>query len=548
MKRIVLVIIASMAFGFPGSAQTDTAKVDSTGEQILQELKIIRGLQQEAKDQRVQAVKDKHRRDSLENRKNEEDLSTDYSVMAKIEDNTRQDPVRDGWNVYGWIAFLLAAFSAIVAWITFSAQSKTEQHTKNAPLSAQIGRFKDLTRHLYRNLVCTSAAIARYNANENTVDAPVAPGDDKEHIAYPSESNFNKLKTMPDDVILNVDVNERTYALMHELKVLLRNYNIEIDVASRHVSNGKIWDRAIRQDFDNLIFKPLHLIRSAFEPEELMLSTDSGRLSLPDRSVYIILEEHFEKLKGNFNTLGSNVSYNLLHKYFEDAAPKTESEVAPDVSPEQGQTVTAEAASRAAAGKYNACVDVTGALIRALNGFVKAASEQYGSSMLNEQKTTLVVKKEAFLEFLRGRDAQLCKDIQGHLKENRRLLRNAKRSLLWPVDREQKMDRVALIESAISKLEKKLTEVQNRDPKKTLEYFVGQLSGVGKLEAFKESGLVTYNQSEDGRIPYEKLHASLLPYLKFISEDAWDFRKLIYVILAVDSSIEANRIGMVNYE
>ena len=270
---------------------------------------------------KFKAVKDKLVRDSLQHIKSEEDLSTDYSVMAKIEDNTRQDPVKDGWNLYGWIAFVVAAFSAIIALITFRAQSKTEQHTKNAPLSAQIGRFKDLTRHLYRNLVCTSAAIAKYNSRNNFEPVtPVSAADKKgktkqkdapgiqdvvlARLSYPSESNFDKLKTMPDDVILNIDINERTYTQMHELKVLLRNYNIEIDVASNHVSNKQIWDEALKQDFDNLIFKPLHLIKSAFESEELMLSTDSGKYPLPDRSVYLILEEHFKKLISNFKALG----------------------------------------------------------------------------------------------------------------------------------------------------------------------------------------------------------------------------------------------------
>ena len=545
MKHFLTLLITfgalSYAYGQNGQGISNTP-ADSINIQILNELKSIHQFQI---DEQTQRKKDIDEWRGQGDKKIQEESPSDIGMMAKIEGNTRQHPLRDGWNLYGWIAFLVAAFSAIVALITFRAQSKTEQHTKNAPLSAQIGRLKDLTRHLYRNLVCTSAAIAKFNSSNNydstdsakkkeakEIDGKNATEEGLSRVSYPSESNFNKLKTMPDDVVLNIDVNERTYAQMHELKVLLRNYNIEIDVASSHSSNKQILDKTLEQDFDNLLFKPLHLIKSAFESEELMLSTESGNLPLPDRSVYIIMEEHFKKLKTNLKALGYNDSFEVLKDFFGEQSDVTNLE-------DFAKTV-----SERVKKFYLSKVDVTNALNRAIDGFIIEA-KKYNSALFDSEKGTLTISCNAFCEYLNERDDQILKDIQGRLKENRKLLKKTKRSLLWPVEIGRKKDEIKLISASVSKLENKLKKEKKKKTEEKLSYFVSQVAQFGELETFKK--YVKYDENDKPHVSIEDLHKQIYFYNKYIALKEWDFKDLIYVILAIDSAIEVNRRGMVNY-
>ena len=546
MKHVVFLALALFLFCGTTVSQNipefvaDTSVTDTTS--ILKELVTIRELQQAAKQQREEDIKEWKKHAGQPKDDIEDDPKSEAGMMAKIESNTRQEPMKDGWNLYGWVAFLVAAFSAIVALITFHAQSKTELHTKNAPLSAQIGRFKDLTRHLYRNLVCTSASIAKFNLENNYESAFAEKRQDADRkkatatsegtnirVSYPSESNFNKLKTMPDDVILNIDVNERTYAQMHELKVLLRNYNIEIDVASNHISNRRIWDRAIEQDLDNLLFKPLHLIKSAFEPEELMLSTESGNIPLPDRSVYIILEEHFKKLKSNFKALGSPDSFKILEGFFGNQTDVEKTDV--------GRLVKEYYLSR---------IDATKALNRSIDGFIKEA-KRYDSTLFDTKKDTIIVSVKEFCDYLDSRDNQILNDFQVRLKENVKLRKEKKWSLLWPIERKRKKEEVKLIDMAISKLEEKLKEEKEKKTDMKLSSFVKQLAKASDLTVFEDAGFVKYDDVDDSHVRIDALHEQLCPYFNYIAREKWDFRELMYVLLAIDVAIEINRIGMVNY-
>lgn len=214
--------------------------------------------------------------------------TTGLSPVILIEDISKNF-LDDGFNLLGVIGFFLGLASLYFAKVTFDAQRQTELHTTNAPKSAQIGKLKDLSRHFYRNLVCTCAMTLKYLDNSNKNNGV--------RINYPSESNVLKLKTLPDEIIYDIDEEEKSYAIRHEFKLLLRNFNTEVDVASEHFSRINISDDAISQDIDNIIFKQLFLLCRSYD---ILLSLD--KVSLPEAvadSLHIILKEHFTKLKEN---------------------------------------------------------------------------------------------------------------------------------------------------------------------------------------------------------------------------------------------------------
>lgn len=214
--------------------------------------------------------------------------TTDLSPVILIEDISKNF-LDDGFNLLGVVGFLLGMASLYFAKVTFDAQRQTELHTTNAPKSAQIGKLKDLSRHFYRNLVCACAMTLKYLDDSNKSNGV--------RKNYPSESNVLKLKTLPDEIIYDIDEEEKSYAIRHEFKLLLRNFNTEVDVASEHFSRINISYDAISQDIDNIIFKQLFLLCRSYD---ILLSLD--KLSLPQAvadSLYMILKEHFTKLKSN---------------------------------------------------------------------------------------------------------------------------------------------------------------------------------------------------------------------------------------------------------
>lgn len=200
----------------------------------------------------------------------------------------------------GIVAFMISLGSLVYTYKSYRSQRSTEVNTMNVPIEHQRNKFKDLSRHTYRNLVCTFAAAIKYFDPEN--------GEEQHRLAYPSESNLLKLKVQPEDVVM--EINPAMAASVSELRLLLRNYNIEIEVASQHLSRQNISDSAIYQDFDNLLFKPLYLVMRAYSLENDLVSlsqkkktNDDNNKELLHRTMSTIVEEHFKKIKSGLSHL-----------------------------------------------------------------------------------------------------------------------------------------------------------------------------------------------------------------------------------------------------
>ncbi len=206
----------------------------------------------------------------------------------------------DSVNLGFWIALL----ALVVGIITFWAQKKTESHTRNAPIEYQKERFKDLIRHLYRNLIVSIALKEKYLDDENKAPDPKHFSKWKSH---PSESHLLKLKFLPED---EQNLDSKYYSVMHEIKILLRNYDTEVDVALSHLCIPTIRQEDLKVDFDNLLFKPFYLIRKMVSTEAEM-NKISGKLKykfetesiITNRAIGIIISEHINKLYDNIEVL-----------------------------------------------------------------------------------------------------------------------------------------------------------------------------------------------------------------------------------------------------
>ncbi len=252
-KNLLLSIIMLLFSCIIVSAQSDTTKAIVAGDSIsiysrmaAKHLDSIYQIQKEEHELRKKAIEDRTHKDNKDSREDSE-----YALMSKIEKNTYVDFYKDGWTLFAIIGL---AFSVVTYW----AQRKTEKHTKNVSVTSQIGKLNDLPRHFYRNLVCTMAMILKYQNKSNKKG--------KHYKRYPSESNMLKLQTLPEDFYLDIDaMNDDIFKLMHEQKLLLRNYNLEVDVASMHFARKDITEDSLINDIDNVLFKPMFLISKIFK-------------------------------------------------------------------------------------------------------------------------------------------------------------------------------------------------------------------------------------------------------------------------------------------
>lgn len=245
----------------------------------------------------------------------------------------------DASNV--WIAFVGLIIAAIalgfgIAGTIYGARGyKASRDTANnvlrASFNVQRGQFDDLIRHLYRNLVCTLAFTQRVVENRNPKQVEdrkpfrnnsgskrqkqgqavsrktkgqlqkqkdkhfsayrQAGKQDKETLQpeskeakpqkyqYPSEEHLMKLKVLPEDVLHLESYNHdyTIYQKMHNLKLLLRNYDMEIDTAMTYLKDGTQGNAVIMGKLDALTFKPLYLIFKIIEVVETLDEKESKK-------------------------------------------------------------------------------------------------------------------------------------------------------------------------------------------------------------------------------------------------------------------------------
>lgn len=173
------------------------------------------------------------------------------------------------FNFYGIVATVLALFSLWYTFRAYRSQSLTESNTRNVSIEDQKSRFEDLVRHEYRNLVVVLSTAVKYFSKANQSGG--------QRLEYPSESHILKLQAAPEDYVL--DIGPQIAAIASEMRLLLRNYNIEIGVAHDHLLRRSINLGVMEADYDNLIFKPLFLVSNSCCMDS-MLSSVIGNLRL----------------------------------------------------------------------------------------------------------------------------------------------------------------------------------------------------------------------------------------------------------------------------
>lgn len=169
------------------------------------------------------------------------ELATVNESLSVIRDNTAADFIWDGVCVLGLLSFVVSLLTVLTIYREFRKDRIDSECQRNLLL--------DIIRHLYRNKICTLAMRAKYNGAREAGDC------------YPSEEHYLKMQLLPTDIHLEQYYKTpEKFRELHNIELLLRNYNTEIEVASRHAMNLSISrserGRSVQdRDFTTLDFK-----------------------------------------------------------------------------------------------------------------------------------------------------------------------------------------------------------------------------------------------------------------------------------------------------
>ena len=199
---------------------------------------------------------------------------------------------------------------------------------------------------------------------------------------------------------------------------------------------------------------------------------------------------------------------------------------------------------------FNKIIDETGSVKRSVDNLAKLGCEEYGSDFTKKSENgySITLDKDDLKKYLESLDKQVSDEIEESIEKRKRKLLWAKMvAILSPFKREKFRERVQILDASIIRMKKQL---DNKPKEKLWKFVEGLTSIIGaqdEFKAFSSLGVVNYTLGADN-VSYEELFKSIRPYLEYISQKGWVFNDLLYVMLAIDASIEVNRIGMVNYE
>lgn len=196
--------------------------------------------------------------------------------------------------MFNWVAF----FASVVTIIGIIAIIvPLIQHVQSTRISRKRKQLilQDIIRHLFVNLAIVEILRKKLN------DAGYAYG-------YPDEGIFRRLAFMPEDCNFHRLSNDADmYDRIHEMELVMRNYNISTEVACSHFVNPFIGEETRQRDLEDLAQRSVRLIREAkgliqyFQPKELRWTSVRNRrfkalrcLKVEMPPLRLFIEQHYE--------------------------------------------------------------------------------------------------------------------------------------------------------------------------------------------------------------------------------------------------------------
>lgn len=185
-----------------------------------------------------------------------------FAALSKFVGQSLYQYFTDDMGLRDWdyVAVIVAIISMLVAWAAYRSQSKTERNTMKITEEGQFELLIDYVRHAYANLVAIKAVYYRLAGYPDGL----APSLDdfkgrlrgRMRTHYPSEEHLRKLTIDTEALHPEAFVHSQDkYESIHNLLLLVRNYNTETAVAEKHLCDRGLAPWAKDRDLNTLIFK-----------------------------------------------------------------------------------------------------------------------------------------------------------------------------------------------------------------------------------------------------------------------------------------------------
>lgn len=214
-------------------------------------------------------------------------IATDTQSIGIIRSYVSRLAHDGGFDLWDWLAIIIALVSLGVAGVMAYWQYKTERNTKRITKGSQIKLMIDNIRHLYANLVIINAMQMKL-ANRYATH-------------YPSQDHFRKLAIDIQAIHPEGFINDtKKIESIHRSRLLIRNYNIEVTVAEQHICSEKFPPELKPRDFGILIMKQ-NLFLNEFLHQLQNIAGNQYPKYLEDIRKCIIEEAMFRTNKRDFS-------------------------------------------------------------------------------------------------------------------------------------------------------------------------------------------------------------------------------------------------------
>lgn len=207
-----------------------------------------------------------------------------FSVLV-LESIVKDVMVGMNLEPWDWVACFAGVLSVIVAVATAWFQYQTEGNTQKMSSAMQVSRLKGFYRHMYRNMV-------KIRAMQILIEREYENGK----YRVPSAEHLLKLKLPEDDVCEEAFYSNTTiFEQLKELKLVVRNVNVEVDVADRYLSSAHA-SRVAREE----ILKTLLMKQGAVGMMIKNILTDNfGVTGICNHAKKVIDKSHKDNKKNN---------------------------------------------------------------------------------------------------------------------------------------------------------------------------------------------------------------------------------------------------------
>lgn len=169
-------------------------------------------------------------------------ISADSASIGLIRGYVEKLAHDGGFDLWDWVAILIALLSLFVAIIMAYWQYKTERNTTRITKGSQIKLMIGNICHLYNNLVIINAMWEELA--------------DRYATHYPSQDHFRKLAIDIQGIHTEGFINDpKKIESINRSRLLIRNYNIEVAVAEQHICSKEFPAKLKSRDFGILIKK-----------------------------------------------------------------------------------------------------------------------------------------------------------------------------------------------------------------------------------------------------------------------------------------------------